>query len=673
MTSAFTQGHTPHKHSRHPVIFEEFFELGLDESKSPFLTPESRNWGVNLPLKASLTALLMLIASYALSHFVNWVPLSQLALVLVYFLVGIPALIESLEDLTKADVNIDVLMTLAAFSSFYVGSGMEGGLLLVLFALSSSIEEAVTRKARSTLSALGKLVPTKALVITPEGSEQERSVKDIPVGTKIFVQSGQVVPLDGKVIKGYSSVNLSHITGESIPVPVKPGEELPAGAQNDEGSLVLEVTKTEMDSTVSRIIKLVTEAQEAKPVLQRFFDKFSQYYALGIIALSFTLAFALPWITSLPYLGEEGSFYRAITFLIAASPCALILAIPIAYLSAVSSCARRGILLKGGLTLDALAQCRAVAFDKTGTLTTGKLAFKGISALNAEDMLFEADALKIAYSLEKNTIHPIARSLDRYAKSVGMEEVDIADYKAVPGFGLEGSVLFQGSLQKVRIGNLDFIQNAIGDGDRKALDQRFEKIMDEGNMIAALVVGNKAFLLSFQDEIRGGVREAIRSLKETFKLKIVMITGDHESSARRVAKEVGLDDFFANLKPKDKLDIVSGLSKKFTLAMVGDGINDAPALARADVGIGLGEIGSNAATQASDVILLNDNIEMIDWLIGKSRATRLIVRQNLLLAAGALLIASLLALSGVLPLWLAVILHEGGTVIVGLNGLRLLR
>ncbi|CRX39055.1 heavy metal translocating P-type ATPase [Estrella lausannensis] len=672
MTSTFTQEQSSQRHLRQPVIFEEFFELGLEESKSPFLTPESRNWGVNLPLKASLLALFMLCISFFLSYFEEWIPLSQLALVIVYFLVGIPALIESIEDIAKADINIDVLMTLAAFSSFYVGSGMEGGMLLVLFALSSSIEEAVQSKAKSTLSALGKLVPTKALVILSDGTHQERSVKDISVGASILIQSGQVVPLDGRVVKGFSSANLSHITGESIPVPIKPGDEIPAGAQNDEGSLVVEVTKTEMDSTVSRIIKLVTEAQEAKPVLQRFFDKVSNSYAMGIIALSFLLAFALPLVYDIAYLGEEGSLYRAVTFLIAASPCALILAIPIAYLSAISSCARKGILLKGGLTLDALAHCRAVAFDKTGTLTTGKLVFKGINALHEEDKILEPDALRIAYSLEKNTIHPIAKSLVEYAKSVGMHGTEIHDFRAVPGFGLEGLATLEKE-EKIHIGNLDFIKQLLPPDEGELLENQFLKILEEGNMVAALLVGNKPFLLSFQDQIRTGVKETIRSLREIYRLKLVMITGDHLQSAKRVAKEIGLDDFFANLKPQDKLNIVSDLSKRFSLAMVGDGINDAPSLARADVGIGLGQIGSNAATQASDVILLNDNIEMIDWLVGKSRATRAIVRQNLVLAAGALLIASLLALLGVLPLWLAVIIHEGGTVLVGLNGLRLLR
>lgn len=666
-------GQNSHPHLKHPIVFEEFFELGLEESKSPFLTPESRYLGINLPLKASLLALVLLVLSYALSFKAETLSLSFLALTLVYFLVGIPALIESIEDLGRADVNIDVLMTLAAFSSFYVGNGMEGGLLLVLFALSSSIEEAVTRKARSTLSELGKLVPTKALVELSDGTTQERSVKDINVGAKIFVLSGGVVPLDGKVLSGYSSVNLSHLTGESVPVPLKPGDEVPAGAQNEEGSLTIVVTKPDTDSTVSRIIKLVTEAQEAKPKLQRLFDRLSKRYALFIIAVSFAIAFFLPWFLHMPYLGPEGSFYRAVTFLIAASPCALILAIPIAYLSAISSCARKGIILKGGVTLDALAKCGAIAFDKTGTLTTGKLDFKGIHALNEEDQIYEGDALKIALAIENNAIHPIAASLIAYGKKMGVAPADITNFKAVPGFGLEAETLFLKTNNKALIGNMDFIKNHLKEGEQQKLEEKFLEIFEKGNISSILLIGEKPFLLSFQDEIRPGVAKTIHSLKEMFKLKLIMISGDHRQSARRVAKEVGLDEFYANLKPQDKLDIVSDLSKKLGLAMIGDGINDAPSLARADVGIGLGQIGANAATQASDVILLHDNIEIVDWLIAKSRKTTRIVKQNLLLSSIALIGASLFALLGFLPLWLAVILHEGGTVIVGLNGLRLLR
>ena len=358
--------------SKTPAIFEEFFELGLQETVSPFLTPDSRQWGANLTLKSAILAAFLLLFAFALSFFPTVIPLSYMLLVAVYFLAGIPSLIESIEDLADFEINIDILMTLAAFSSVLIGSAMEGGLLLVLFALSGSIEDAVTSKAKSSISSLNKLSPTKASVVEADGTILERSIKDINIGTTILVKSGQVVPLDGIVIEGASSVNLVHLTGENMPVLKKLNDEVPAGARNLEGAITLTVIRTSSDSTLSRIIQLVTQAQEARPALQRWFDKLSKGYAMTIILLAFIFALALPFFLGVPFLGIEGSIYRALAFLIAASPCALIIAIPIAYLSAISICARRGILLKGGVTLDALASCSLIAFDKTGTLSYGR-------------------------------------------------------------------------------------------------------------------------------------------------------------------------------------------------------------------------------------------------------------------------------------------------------------
>ena len=337
------------------TLLTDFFDYGRQESVSPFLRPESRAWSVNLTLKASLLAGLLLIASFILSFYPNALPFSHILLVAVYFLAGIPSLIESVEDLLDGEINIDILMTLAAFSSVFIGSGMEGGLLLVLFALSGSMEDAVTMKAKGALSGLNKLSPTKASIIEPDGTLKERSVKDIPIGTRLLVKAGQVIPLDGVVVEGTSSVNLVHLTGENFPVTKTIGDTVPAGGRNLEGALTVDVTHTNADSTLSRIIRLVTEAQEARPALQRVFERASKGYAITIISLSAFFAVSLPWILSIPFLGIEGSLYRAIAFLIAASPCALIIAIPIASLSAISACANKGIRLRGGIYLDAVA------------------------------------------------------------------------------------------------------------------------------------------------------------------------------------------------------------------------------------------------------------------------------------------------------------------------------
>jgi cation transport ATPase len=305
---------------KHPVLFEEFFELGMEESSSPFLTPSSRRWGVNLSLKASLSAAFLLLVAFICTYFPQLVPLSHFLLILVYFLAGIPYLIESIEDLLNFDVNIDVLMTLAAFSSVLIGSGMEGGLLLVLFAISGAIEHSVETKAKSSISSLRKLSPTKASVIEADGTLIDRSINDVTVNTKILVKAGQIVPLDGLVIDGISSVNMVHLTGENMPVTMKKGDDVPAGARNLEGALTLKVTHTSADSTLTKIIKLVTEAQEAKPNLQRWFDKLSRGYALSIIFLAFFFALSLPFILGLPVLGREGSIYRGLAFLIADFP-----------------------------------------------------------------------------------------------------------------------------------------------------------------------------------------------------------------------------------------------------------------------------------------------------------------------------------------------------------------
>lgn len=652
----------------HPVLFEEFFEMGLQESVSPFLTPDSRRWGRNLPLKASLLAAFFLLVAFILSWYPALLPFSHILLIAVYFLAGIPSLIESVQDVVNGEVNIDVLMTLAAFSSVLIGSGMEGGLLLVLFSLSGAMEEAVTGRAKNAIRSLHRLSPTKATVVETGGVLIERAIQDVRVGTAILVKAGQIVPLDGIVIDGASSVNMVHLTGESVPVAKFVGNEVAAGARNLEGALTVEVSRTSADSTLARIIQLVTQAQEAKPLLQRWFDGLSRGYALSIIFLAAFFAFSLPVVTSIPFLGVEGSLYRALAFLIAASPCALIIAIPIAYLSAISVCARRGILLKGGITLDALASCTAFAFDKTGTLTTGELTYLGLESIGSRSREEEEIALAVAYAMEKNAVHPMAKAILNFAEEKKSHAAAIQHFKSVPGYGIEA--VNEG--KQVYIGNADYIVPKLSLEQRNLLQQRMEALQMQGELLSVMLLGDKLYLFRFNDTLRPKIKETVEALRKQ-DLKLVMLTGDHEENARVIAKELGIDTYYANLKPEDKLHYVTELSRSSNLAMIGDGINDAPALARATVGICMGKVGSSAAVDASDVILLQDNIELLSWLMKKAHQTKRIVTQNLSLAVLAILIAALPALAGYVPLWLAVVMHEGGTVLVGLNALRLLR
>lgn len=649
-----------------PYIFDEFFASGKEESISPFLTPSSRRWGKNLALKSAALAALLLAFSFGSSFL--YPPVSPVLLALVYFLVGTPALIGTIEDLKNFEINIDVLMTLAALLSVLIGSEIEGALLLVLFEFSAAMEEAVTHKTKSALVSLNRLSPRTGWVVDAGGVLYEKSVREIQAGDQILVKAGEIVPLDGIVHAGKSSVNMAHLTGESHPVFKQPGDEVAAGALNMEGALTLKVTRSSADSTLRRIIDLIAHAQEAKPRLARIIDQFGKGYALTIMGLFFFFAATLPWLLSIPYLGTEGGIYRALTFLIAASPCALIIATPTAYLSAISACAKRGILLKGGVVLDALARSKVMAFDKTGTLTTGKLECISFKLLTEEPTYTMDFALSVAAALERNAVHPIAEAILRFAEEKNISAHVIDQFKSTAGSGLEAEVTTRLGRCRALIGHANFILFREPSLERLLLEE-----VGQGELATFLLVGDALFCFKFVDAIRPHAKEAMRTLKEEEKLDLVMLTGDKTENASYVAGFLGISEVFADLRPEHKLEKVAELSRTRGLIMVGDGINDAPALARATVGISLGKVASATAMDASDVILLSEDLSLITWLIQKSRATLSIVKQNLALALGVILFASTPALLGWIPLWAAVLLHEGGTVLVGLNSLRLKR
>lgn len=639
-----------------PLYFDEFFASGREEVISPFLTPDSRKWGKNLALRTSFLSAFLLALAFIFSFFHP--PVSHLFLIGVYFFSGTPALIHSLHDLKHFEINIDVLMTLAALLSVLIGSGLEGGLLLVLFEISGAMEESVTKKARHILLNLNQLSPRTAYVLDKDGTLLEKAVRDISVGENLLVKSGEIIPLDGTIIEGSSFVNLVHLTGENMPVAKKRGDEVPAGAGNLDGTLTIQVMRTSADSTLSKIIRLITQAQEAKPKVQQFLDKFGKYYASTIILLSFVFALSFPSLFHIPFLGIEGSIYRALTFLIAASPCALIIAVPTAYLSAISSCAKKGIILKGGITLDGVAKCKVIAFDKTGTLTTGKLTCIATEQI-AGPPLDKMKAIQFAATLERHTVHPIADALCAYAQRLELPHLPLKDFRSIPGFGLEGVI--ENSL--IYIGHAEFIRQKMGSDVSIPLTDK---------LAAYLLVNNSLFVFYFSDEIRTQAKEAILWLQKKH-LEVAMLSGDHQGSVQAVAQELGIQNIFADLRPEDKLKKVEELSSSQNLLMIGDGVNDAPALARATIGISMGKIGSATAINASDIVFLNDDLSYLEWLYKKAYKTMRIVRENFTLALVVIAFATTPALMGLIPLWLAVILHEGGTVLVGLNSLRLLK
>ncbi|MBS3904180.1 MAG: cation-translocating P-type ATPase [Simkania sp.] len=659
------------KQKKAPYIFDEFFASGKEATISPFLTPSSKSWGKNLSLKSALVSAGFLLLAYITSAVQPM--FRDLPLLFVYFLSGTPALIDAAKDIKKLDINIDILMTLAALLSILIGSPLEGALLLVLFELSAAIEESVAHKTKGALVNLHELSPRAAFVID-EGDILERSVREILPGMKLLIKAGEIVPLDSKVIAGSSFVNLKHLTGESEPIPKHLGDELPAGARNLDGMLTVEVLRSSRDSTLNRIIQLITQAQEAKPRLEQFLNRFGKWYAITIISLSLLFALIFPFFFGLPFLGPEGSIYRSLAFLIAASPCALIIATPTAYLSAISSCAKRGILLKGGIVFDALTQCKSIAFDKTGTLTSGKLyctEVRSLAPLNQKISLEEASA--IAATLEQSTTHPIGEAICRFANEKNLRPYQMRDFRSFAGLGVEATVSINTREVFTAVGNSHFINEKLPAALKTAWLTYKEHIEAEAKILAFLLIDNELFLFTFTDEIRPEAAQSIAELNRDFNLQLLMLSGDRANNAHRVASIVGIQEVSANLRPEDKLNKVAELSKSKGLIMIGDGINDAPALARATVGIALGKIGSATAIEASDIVFMNDDLASIAWLLKKAHKTLSIVKQNLSLSLGVILFATTPALIGLVPLWLAVMLHEGGTVLVGLNSLRLLK
>jgi heavy metal translocating P-type ATPase len=654
-----------------PYIFDEFFASGKEESISPFLTPSSRHFGKNLPLKIAGIAAFLLLCAF-ISSFL-YTPLSSLFLIFVYFFAGTPALLGALEDLKNFEINIDVLMTFAALLSAVIGSEMEGALLLVLFELSGAMEEMVSQKTKGTVSQLHQLSPRFACMIDQEGTIFERAVKEIPLGAHLLIKAGEIIPLDGKVIQGSSFVNLVHLTGESHPIAKHIEDEVQAGSRNLDGALTIAVTRTSADSTLSRIIALITEAHEAKPKLQRYLDRFGKWYATLIMSLSLLFAIGLPFLFSLPFFGPEGGIYRALAFLIAASPCALIIATPTAYLSAISACARQGILLKGGVILDAIASCKIIAFDKTGTLTTGKLSCVALEqASRAPPPCSLDEALAIAYSLERNAVHPIAHAIADMAKEKQLKPIELLEFQAIAGSGLQGTILIKETPTPVFIGREEFILSMVSP-ELRAEWVDASPTRKKGYLSSLLLIKETLFLFQFLDTVRPDSALVIARLKYDEQLHPMMLTGDHHDIAQLVAQQVGIEEVHANLRPEDKLAKIAALSQEKGIMMIGDGINDAPALARSTVGISMGKIGSATAIDASDVVFLNDDLSLLSWLNQKAKDTLSIVKQNIFLALGVIVFATTPALLGFIPLWLAVILHEGGTVLVGLNSLRLLR
>ncbi|XP_015890260.3 probable cadmium/zinc-transporting ATPase HMA1, chloroplastic [Ziziphus jujuba] len=632
-------------------------------------------------------------------------PLQNAFISIAFPLVGVSASLDALIDISGGKVNIHVLMALAAFASVVMGNGLEGGLLLAMFNLAHIAEEYFTSRSMIDVKELKENYPDFALVLDINEDELPNTfdlaykrvpVHDVEVGSYILVGAGESVPVDCEVFQGSATITIEHLTGEVKPLEIKVGDRIPGGARNLDGRMIVKATKTWKESTLSRIVQLTEEAHLNKPKLQRWLDQFGERYSKVVVVLSLAVALIGPFLFKWPFVGTaacRGSVYRALGLMVAASPCALAVA-PLAYATAISSCARKGILLKGGHVLDALASCRTIAFDKTGTLTTGGLMFKAIEPIYGHHVRnnstglssccvpsCEKEALAVAAAMEKGTTHPIGRAVVDHSVGKDLPSVSVESFEYFPGRGLVatlnsfesetgGSKLFKASL-----GSVDFITSLCKSEESEKIKEAVNASSYGGEFVrAALSVNKKVTLIHLEDRPRPGVLDVIAELQHHGKLRIMMLTGDHKSSAYRVANAVGINEVYCSLKPEDKLSHVKDISRDMGggLIMVGEGINDAPALAAATVGIVLAQRASATAIAVADVLLLRNNISGVPFCVAKSRQTTSLVKQNVALALTCIVLASLPSVMGFLPLWLTVLLHEGGTLLVCLNSIRAL-
>lgn len=567
----------------------------------------------------------------------------------------------ALSELRSGEVSIDLLMVTAAVGAASVGAWAEGGVLLFLFSLSNTLEKFALHRTRRAIEALLDLRPPEALVRRNNATERIPSAA-LQVGDVVIILPGERIPADGVVVLGRSSVDQSPVTGESIPVDKVIGDQVFAGTLNQEGAIEVEATRPPNDTTLQRIIRLVEEAQSEKAESQQFTDWFGRRYTIGVFVVA-TLAILVPWLV----LGDsfEPAFYRAMTILVVASPCAVVISIPAAILSAIARAAHGGILFKGGAHLERSAAITAVAFDKTGTLTMGR---PNLTAVRAAPGVDERLVLQLAASAESRSEHPLAKAIVAGAQAQDLPILECTDLEAVVGHGIRAKV----AEQQVLVGKRELIDrsNLVVPPE---LNQAAEDLATHGQ--TPMYVADQSRVLGIvaaADTVRPTAQEALSQLRSLGVQHLVMLTGDNASVASNIANHLGIS-YHAGLLPEDKMRLIEKLrSEGHSVAMVGDGINDAPSLAAASLGVSLGGTSTDVALETADLVLMGNDLRRLPEAIGLARAMNQIIRQNLVFAFSvmALLLIATFVVSLRLPF--AVVGHEGSTVLVILNGLRLL-
>ncbi len=585
--------------------------------------------------------------------------------VLTYLFGGTYATYTAIKELLQKHVDIDLLMVTAAIGAATIGGWAEGGVLLFLFSLGNALEHYALGRTHRAVRALMEMSPDEATVLRDD-EEVQVPVEQLAIGDIVITRPGERVPVDGTVRSGSSSIDESAITGESIGVEKAVGDSVFAGTVNGNGYLRIRVDRPSTETTLSKIIRIVEEARGQQSRAQRFTDRFEGPYAIGVIVAS-----ALLVIIPVLALGRDfdDMFYRAMTLLVVASPCALIISTPASILSALANAARMNVLFKGAVHLENAGVVDVVAFDKTGTLTEGK---PRVTDVVPETGVSEHDLLRYAAAVERMSEHPLADAIVSYADRSGVEPIpddQTTDLEAVTGRGIRATV--EGS--PVRIGNEAMLEFD-GISVPTEIRQRVDRFREAGKTVMYVARDRILGVVAVADVIRPDAPAVVQALKRLGVARTMILTGDNELAAQAIAREVGIDDWRAGLLPEEKLEVIRELEEAgHTVAMVGDGVNDAPALATATVGVAMGAAGTDVALETADVVLMADDLKRLPYAIELSRRARRTIRQNIAFALSVIVVLVIFTLAGQVPLPVGVIGHEGSTIIVVLNGLRLLR
>ncbi len=591
-----------------------------------------------------------------------------------YIFAGQKGVRSAFASLRERVLDVDVLMVLAALGAAAIGAPFEGALLLFLFSFSNVLQRHAMERTQRAIESLLTLRPSEALVKRASGAVKV-AVEDLEIGEIVIVRPGEQIPVDGVISEGSTNVDESSLTGESMPVSKALGSTLFAGTLNQSGGIELKVTKRSEDSALSRMVKLVAEAQAEKSNTQRFLEKAEQYYAMGVILFTIGV-FLIPYLFWGETFGQ--AFYRAMTIMVVGSPCALVISTPATVLSAIGGAARRGILIKGGSHLETASKIDIVAIDKTGTLTVGKPSLTEIVTLDGiHDIANPLPApvtalLRAAASLEAKSEHPLAHAIVKSASDLGITLPEASDFQSTAGKGAEATV----ESARYLVGSERLFRELNADGVN-SLSETSQPLQAKGKTCVWLGIRagdtvTAQALLVMADTIRPAARQLSDELHRLGVKKVVMLTGDQRLVAEAIAQEAKVDEVHAELLPEDKLKVIRELKKEGTVMMIGDGVNDAPALAISDIGVAMGAAGTDVAMETADIVLMGDRLENIAILVGHARRAKRVLTQNLVFASGVIVVLIISALGFSLALPLGVVGHEGSTVLVCLNGLRLL-